>query len=143
MNSRNMATDYLSKAERFLRVAREAVFDKDYSLGVRWAQESIELAVKAVLRCLGIEFPKEHDVSEVLAGIEEKLPSWFEENVPLIARIMREITVQRGPALYGYERELIPAGKIFGEEMGKKALKDSEFVYDLCKKFIEEWLLIE
>jgi HEPN domain-containing protein len=34
----------------------------------RRAQECIELSVKSVLRAVGVEFPREHDVSDVFLG---------------------------------------------------------------------------
>jgi HEPN domain-containing protein len=72
---------------------------------VRRAQECIELSIKAVLRILAIEFPKEHDVSDILQDLNGlKLPSWFADELPGLASIMRKITPKRGPALYGFER---------------------------------------
>jgi hypothetical protein len=41
------------------------------------------------------------------------LPDWFKKESPGLASIMRKITPKRGPALYGFERELKPPSEIF------------------------------
>lgn len=140
MTTEDMARDHIRWAHGSLGEAREALRRKDYPRTVRRAQECVELSVKAVLRALGIEYPKEHDVSDVLRDLRMDLPGWFEEAVPLIADIMAKITPQRGPAMYGMEGQMKPAGAIFSEEDALRALKDAEFVYDRCSKFLEDWL---
>lgn len=56
-----------------------------------------------------------------------------------MARIMREITPKRGPAMYGFEKEMKPASAIFSQEDGMKAVEDARFVLETCKKFLQEW----
>jgi HEPN domain-containing protein len=80
-----MAQDHLAWAGGSLGEAKQALEKKDYPRAIRRAQECIELSIKAILRALAIEFPKVHDVSEViqsLGGIE--LPKWFEDSIPRI-----------------------------------------------------------
>jgi HEPN domain-containing protein len=38
-----------------------------YSLAIRRAQETCELSLKGALRYLAIEYPRDHDVSDVLS----------------------------------------------------------------------------
>lgn len=141
-----MAQDHIIWALGSLDEARGALAKGDYPRAVRRAQECIELSIKAVLRCLSIEFPREHDVSEVLRELDEaslgeaELPPWFKEDLPRVADIMEEITLKRGPAMYGFERELRPARVAFTLEEGTKAVEDAQFVYDQCSRFLEEWL---
>jgi hypothetical protein len=45
-----------------------------------------------------------------LDGFE--LPGWFKGELIRLASIMRKITPKRGPALYGFERELKPSSPI-------------------------------
>jgi hypothetical protein len=135
-----MAQDYINTARSCLREAREAFGEGNFSLCVRRAQECIELSIKAVLRILAIEFPKEHDVSDILQDLNGlKLPSWFTDELPGLASIMRKITPKRGPALYGFERELKPPSEIFSRLDGEDALRDAKEVYRKCNRFIEEW----
>ena len=139
MTTEDMARDHIRWAHGSLKEAGEALRRKDYPRTVRRAQECVELSVKAVLRALGVEYPKEHDVSDVLRDLHIDLPSWFEDALPRIADIMAKITPQRGPAMYGIEGQLKPAGVIFSREDALRAFVDAEFVYGQCSKFLEDW----
>jgi HEPN domain-containing protein len=142
MNLYTMAEDYLNRANRCLHEAKDAQNVGDYPMTVRRSQECIELSVKGILRGFGIEFPREHDVSDVLLDLGQsnlEIPFWFVEKINNIARIMREITPKRGPAMYGLEREMKPASELFSKEDGEKALDDAVFVFNNCKRVFEEW----
>jgi HEPN domain-containing protein len=140
LNTKDMAQDYINTTRSCLREAREASGEGNFSLCVRRAQKCIELSIKAVLRTLAIEFPKEHDVSDILQGLDGfELPDWFKKELPGLASIMRKITPKRGPALYGFERELKPPSEIFSRGDGEDAQRDAEEVYRKCNRFIEEW----
>lgn len=139
MTSEAMAHDLLTRAGRCLREARVAYDEGDYALCVRRAQEVIELAIKGLLRLVGIEFPREHDVSEVLIGSAARFPERWREVLPELARCMREITPKRGPAMYGLEAQGIPASEAFDEEDGRAALADAELVSSRCAAFFDEW----
>ncbi|MCS7138949.1 MAG: HEPN domain-containing protein [Crenarchaeota archaeon] len=77
MNTEAMARTYLEDAAYSLREAKEAFSTKRHHRAVRRAQESVELSLKAVLRLLAVEYPREHDVSNVLTRIAQlkELPS--------------------------------------------------------------------
>ena len=113
MNNVEMARDYLSRAKRCLREAELALNEGDSPMAVRRAQEALELSVKATLRMLGIEYPKSHDVSDVLLRHRDKLPQPIKEKVENLASLVSELASVRGPAFYGYEREGIPASQAF------------------------------
>lgn len=142
MNSYEMAEDYLKRAERCLGEAENAFQENDYPMAIRRSQECVELSIKGILRAVSIEFPREHDVSEVLISAPwEKIgsPTWFVDQVGEMARIMQEITPKRGPAMYGFEREMKPANVIFSLEDGQKATREAKFVYEICGKFLKQW----
>ena len=139
MTSEAMARDLLARAGGCLREARTAYGEGDHALCVRRAQEAIELAIKGLLRLVGIEFPREHDVSEVLVSAAGRFPELWREVLPDLARRMREITPKRGPAMYGLEAQGIPASQAFDEEDGRGAVTDAEFVYSCCVRFFEDW----
>ena len=40
-------------------------------------KESLEMAIKALLRSMAIEYPKGHDVGDSLIYIEKKLPDYL------------------------------------------------------------------
>jgi hypothetical protein len=41
--------------------------------------------------------------------------------------------------MYGFERELKPAGELFSREDGLEALRDAEYCYSIGSRFLEEW----
>ena len=86
--------------------AGKALAEERYHRAVRRAQESVKLSLKAALRLLGMEYPREHDVSDVLSEVarHRDLPEWFRSELnainiiskELAERIARHSTVTRG-----------------------------------------------
>jgi hypothetical protein len=66
MTNDSLSRSYLRKAQVRLGVLDLLVEKRAYSDVVREAQEPVELALKALLRHVGIEPPKWHDVSTIL-----------------------------------------------------------------------------
>ncbi len=63
MTNISLAQSYLSKARKRLRILTVLLEEEAYSDVVREAQEIVELALKGMLRQVGIEPPHWHDVS--------------------------------------------------------------------------------
>jgi HEPN domain-containing protein len=139
LNTKILAEDYIRRAMRYLREAENAFSEGDFASTIRRSQECIELSVKSVLRAVGIEFPREHDVSEVLLELDVDMPEWFRDKIHRIAGIMREITPKRGISMYGLERELKPASDIFSEEDARVELKNASEVHFDCDGFVRWW----
>lgn len=118
-----MAKDYLARAERCLKEASLAIKDEDAGGALRRAQEALELAVKALLRLIGIEYPKAHDVSDALIENSSKLPEELKEKIEDLAELISELASIRGPAFYGYETEGIPASKAFKKDYAENVYK--------------------
>ncbi len=57
MRNTEMASDYVYRARRCLREAELALSEKDYAGAMRRPQEALEMALKAVLRLLAVEYP--------------------------------------------------------------------------------------
>ena len=143
-DSEDMTSDLM--AESYIKLTRdtfeevERAFSKGkYHISVRRAQECVELAIKGIFRLLAIEFPKEHDVSKVLLDISQKLPLWFQEEINSVSEIVKRLSKERGPAMYGDEEDMKPAEEIFKREDGERALNDSKYVLGLCERFFKEW----
>lgn len=62
MTNETLALSYYRKASDRLDVLNLLLKKEAYSDGVREAQECVELALKAMLRYVGVELPKIHDV---------------------------------------------------------------------------------
>ena len=66
MTNGSLAESYLLKATKRLRILPVLLDDEAYSDVVREAQEIVELALKGMLRQVGVEPPRWHDVGSIL-----------------------------------------------------------------------------
>ena len=138
MNSVNMARAYLKQAQERLKHAREALESGNYPYVIRQSQETVEPALKATLRLVGIEPPKWHDVGPALKKEAEKFPDWFREKIPRLARISRRLRREREPLLYGDEESGIPPDELYTLEDAEEALKWALEVFETVVKLFRE-----
>ncbi len=131
-----LARDYVARAKSRLASAEAAIRRKEYPDVVRYAQECVELSLKACLRFIAIEYPREHDVSDVLLEVKDHFPNWFQDRVEELAKISRRLALQRGPSTYGEEERGIPPSKLFGEKDATVALADAREVYRLGSRLL-------
>lgn len=102
--------DRLLREAREYRLDLESAFDREsWNVVVRRAQEVAELALKAALKMMGIEYPKEHDVGRVFveACRTRGLPLEPAE-LQAIREISTRLARDRQPAFYMerlYDRE--------------------------------------
>lgn len=143
MNTKLMTFDYIRRAKSCFRESKAAFDEEDYPMTVRRSQECVELSLKAVLRGIAIEYPREHDVSKALEMVKGKVPDWFSSKIPEFIEISKDLSKKRGPAWYGYESELKPASDIFNIKDAKEALASAEEVFNACNKLINEIFKIE
>ncbi|MBS7626800.1 HEPN domain-containing protein [Candidatus Bathyarchaeota archaeon] len=136
MKSLEMAADYIYRANRCLREAEFALSESDYAGTVRRSQEALELSVKAVLRSMAVEYPREHDVGEALDIIKDRLPPSLSTNLTRLKELLTELSRIRGPAFYGYEREGIPASKAFNSEYAQRTYSEVKVLVLQCSDFI-------
>lgn len=94
-----------------------------------------------MLRLLGIEYPKSHDVSDVLLDNRERMPESVGSVLEDLAQLVSELAAVRGPAFYGYEREGIPASQAFTQDYAsdvvEKVRRYLEIIADAMKPYIE------
>ena len=109
MRNRTLAVDYVRRAESRLRALDVLYEDESWADVVRESQEVVELALKGLLRAAGIDPPRVHDVSDVLAAERERLPTALgEDDVSRLAAASRELRRDRELAFYGAE-DLTPS----------------------------------
>lgn len=103
-----------------------------YNISIRRAQESVELALKGILKVWGYEYPKNHDVSNVFAAsIGKFFPEFDRDTVRRISQISEGLTANRQPSFY-FE-------KVYTKENACKAIKDAGFVLDFVEKLLEQF----
>jgi len=135
-----MAKAYIEDAGYSLKEAKTAFKGGLHHRAVRRAQECVEFSLKAILRLLGVEYPRQHEVSAVLeeAARRKGLPEWFLSALPEVSLISRRLAEERGPAFYGEERAFTPPRSLYREDDAEKAVTDAEKVLGLCRKLLQE-----
>ena len=74
MTNKTLAQSYRIKAEKRLKILGVLLQEEAFSDVVREAQEIVELALKGVLRQVGVEPPKWHDVGSMLRILRSPSP---------------------------------------------------------------------
>jgi HEPN domain-containing protein len=136
MTNRESGCGYIEDARIILTEAEASLEHGHFHRAVRKCQESVEMALKGLLRVAGIEYPKSHRVGRVLveSAVAQAVPA---ERLRDIASIADELADAREDAFYGSEER--SAAELFSREDAVDALakaKDVEtFVADLVQRF--------
>jgi len=121
-----LAASYLKKAQVRFKALHFYKENEAYSDVVREAQELVELLLKAVLRTVGVEVPKVHDVGRTLEKHCDSLPPAIAGSLNEIKKISKRLRKERELSFYGAE-DFIPTEE-YGLEDAETAIKDAEFV---------------
>jgi len=138
-----MAIDFMKRARSRYLDAGSALKRGDHPDVVRYSQECVELSLKACLRAIGIEYPKVHDVGDVLIINRDKFPRWLRERLDELAEISADLAAKRSPAMYGIEVAGRTSSELFTAEDAKDALKKAELVYGCANRLLKELFKIE
>ena len=137
MNNMELARAGIERAGRWLQGASRALEDERWDDAVFSSQMAVEQSAKAVLIALGIDFPKEHDVSIVFEDLAKRLdmPEWFRSKVPEIVKAVAELAEMRGLAGYGFEQGI---GVEYFKDYAPEAFKKAREVHEACSKLLRE-----
>ena len=128
----------MRQAKARLEDAEDALQESNYPYTVRLSQECVELSLKAVLKAIGIEYPKVHDVSDVFTRIEGRLPEWFRVEIPFLRESSKILVKKREISFYGGEEALLSPNDVISEEDAKDAAMRARKVYSLCDRLITQ-----
>jgi len=103
-----------------------------YSDVVRDAQSVVELSLKAVLRAVGVEVPKMHDVGRPLESNKDLLPPEIVANLSEIRRISKRLRKERELSFYGAE-DFIPTEE-YDLSDAEEAIRDARFVLESVRQ---------
>lgn len=134
MTTAALAKSYLAKARARLTILKPLQDAQDYSDVVREAQEIVELCLKGMLRWVGVEPPKWHDVGPLLTKHRKKLSKVNAETIERLAEISARLRKEREIAFYG-ELDFIPSEEYL-EEDGLTAMQDARFVFGVAETVI-------
>ncbi|MEM2087376.1 MAG: HEPN domain-containing protein [Thermoproteota archaeon] len=133
-----IAQSYLKQAGARLSDAKDACQEGNYPYAVRLSQECVELSLKAVLKAVGIEYPKVHDVSDVLSSVEQRFPEWFQQELPYLSESSKILVKKREASFYGGEEAFLSQDEVIGEEDAEDAVERAEKAFTLCRKLVED-----
>jgi HEPN domain-containing protein len=129
-----LAQSYLVKATKRLKVLEVLLAEESYSDVVREAQELVELALKGMLRQLGVEPPKWHDVGQTLLERRDRFPPAVASQMDDMAAISAWLRKEREFSFYG-DLDVIPT-EAYSEADGRRALEDARRVVAAARLFI-------
>ncbi len=136
MTNKSLAESYLRKASDRLDVL-DLLFKKGaFSDVVREAQEIVELSLKGMLRAVGIEPPKYHDVGALLIEHRDRFSKVTFENLEKAARISKELRKERELAFYG-DIDFIPTEE-YTDENATDAMESANFVVNIAQSVIKK-----
>lgn len=133
MTNLNLAISYFIKAKKRLKILYVLLQEEDYSDVIREAQELVELALKGMLRYVGIEPPKVHDVGNYLIEYKDLFSHEIQMDIEKLAEISKRLRKERELAFYG-DIDFIPT-ESYSLEEAKQAIQDAEFVISKIEKF--------
>lgn len=135
MNTRNLAESYLRKAVDRLDVL-DLLFKKGaFSDVIRESQETVELSLKGMLRFVGVEPPKIHDVGSLLLEHKDKYPKDVSKLFSRLAQISKWLRKERELAFYG-DIDFIPTEE-YTDKDAREAIRDTRLVVDTAKRLIQ------
>ncbi len=108
MRNRALAADHVRRARARLSALDVLYQARSWADVVRESQEVVELGLKGLLRSVGVDPPRLHDVADVLTAEQDRLPGPVLERLDELARASRSLRRDRELAFYGAE-DLTPS----------------------------------
>jgi HEPN domain-containing protein len=86
--------------------------------------------MKACLRAVGVEHPKEHELSEAVMESQNRFPDWMKNQLESLCDASIWLAERCGPAMYGDEVGGLPASQLF-------TLEDAQIAVQYARKALE------
>jgi hypothetical protein len=129
-----LARDYIRRATARLQAVDVLFEAESWADVVRESQEIVELALKALLRSVGVDPPRIHDVSDVLEAEAQRLPDEVRDELDTLKRASRDLRRDRELAFYGAE-DLTPSG-FYSREDGERARTSARRTVELVRPHV-------
>mgnify|MGYP005835448635 CR=1 FL=1 len=133
MTADELARSYFVRARKRWLALQTLMQAEAYPDVVREAQELVELVLKGMLRWVGVDPPKWHDVGSILLEQAAKFPPSLQVELPTLARISLRLRRDREVAFYG-EIDLIPE-QVFDRAAAQQALDEAHLVLGMLRFF--------
>jgi len=130
LNNFQRGEKLLSEAENIFHELTN-IFERNLpNLAVRRAQEVVEVSLKALLKMMGIEYPKVHDVGNLLEEVIKKRGIKMQGRIlERVKKISSYLARDRAPSFY-FEKD-------YTLKEAKKAKEDALDVLDFAKKLAQ------
>jgi hypothetical protein len=135
MTNSSLAQSYLIKARARLKMLNVLLEESAYSDVVREAQEIVELALKGMLRQVGVEPPKWHDVGQILEEYRLRFPEDVVAQLGRLKEISGWLRKEREFSFYG-DIDFIPTEQ-YSRADALKAIEDARFVVSVAGSVIQ------
>lgn len=135
MTNDDLAKSYFIKAEKRLKILDILLNEEDYSDVVREAQEIVELCLKGMLRFVGVEPPKYHDVGPLIIEHKKRFKGISSKEIMKLARISRKLRKERELAFYG-DIDFIPTDE-YTREDAIEAMKGANYVVSIARRLLK------
>jgi HEPN domain-containing protein len=133
MTADELARSYFWRVDKRMLALRVLMEAEAYPDVVREAQEIVELALKGMLRGVGVDPPKWHDVGSVLIEHRAKFSAALQLEVDALAEISLRLRRDREAAFYG-DIDMIPE-RIFDRDSAERALAGAQRVIAAIRLF--------
>lgn len=134
MNNTDLNGRLILEAQMIMEEAKRAFDSGAWNLVVRRSQEVVELSLKGLLKLMGVESPKIHDVGETFAKIcAEKKIAIESGKLAEIQRISHQLARDRAPAFY-MEKE-------YTREQANQALQSAETVLSKAEEMTQRLMV--
>ncbi|MEW6261379.1 MAG: HEPN domain-containing protein [Thermodesulfobacteriota bacterium] len=135
MTNITLAQSYLIKALKRMKILSVLLDEEAYSDVVREAQAIVELSLKGMLRNVGIEPPKWHDVGKILQQYRDRFRNDTKPHVDRLADISAWLRKEREFSFYG-DIDMIPTEE-YQIEDALRAMEDARFVVTIAEREIQ------
>lgn len=125
MRNDKLGRGYLTEARIIFEEAKESLDKGHYHRTIRKCQEATELALKGLLKFVGIEYPKSHLIGNVLLSLPLKI-NIHAKVLKKLAEISDQLALDRETAFYGSEQE--SPEELFERDDALEALTNCEYV---------------
>lgn len=134
MTNLSLAQSYLLKARSRLKILQVLLDEEAFSDVVREAQEIVELSLKGMLRQVGVEPPKWHDVGGFLLQFGDRFPVMERDRLERLAQISTRLRKEREFSFYG-DIDFIPTEQ-YSREDAQRAIAEAQMTVEAAAEII-------
>ncbi len=126
MTAESLARSLIQQARQRLRILALAEAEGTWHIVVREAQECVELALKGLLRVVGVEPPKLHNIGGFLIKHRQRIsPQRLQLDIDRLAQISDQLQKERERSFYG-DVDFIPQ-EHYSREQAEAAIADATY----------------